>query len=56
MLRLLLVVLVLILVLTVGSLPTLAKSNGGKVDNVTATRAYLLARHRLMLAGQHDQH
>jgi hypothetical protein len=55
MLRFLLAVLVLVLALTLGSLPTFAKSNGGKVDNVAATRAYLLARHRLMLAGQHDQ-
>jgi hypothetical protein len=50
-----LAVLVLVLALTVGALATFAKSNSGKVDNVAATRTYLLARHRLMLAGQHDQ-
>lgn len=45
MLKLFLATLVLVLALTVGSLPTFAKSNGGKtVDNVAATRAYLLAR------------
>jgi hypothetical protein len=55
MLRLLLVGLVIVLALTVGSLPTFAKSNGGKVDDVAATRAYLLARHRFMLAGSHDR-
>jgi hypothetical protein len=54
-LRFLLAVLVVVLVLTVGSLPVFAKSNGGKVDNVATTRAYLLAWHRLGLAGRHDQ-
>jgi len=53
--RLPLAVLVLVLSLTGGAVATFAKSNGGKVDNVAATRAYLLARHRLVLAGQHDQ-
>jgi hypothetical protein len=55
MLRLLLAVSVLVLTLTVGPLPAFAKSNGGKVDNVAATRAYLLARHRFLLAGERDQ-
>jgi hypothetical protein len=55
MLRPFLAVLVLALALTVRVLPTFAKSNRGKMDNVAATRAYLLARHRFMLAGQHDQ-
>ena len=56
MLKLFLATLVLVLALTVGSLPTFAKSNSGKtVDNVAATRAYVLARHRFMLGGQHDQ-
>jgi hypothetical protein len=53
--RLLLVVLVFLLAFTLGSLPTFAESNGGKVDNVATTRAYLLARHRFLLSGQHDQ-
>ena len=55
MLRLPLVISVLVLALTVGSSTTFAKGNGGKVDNVAATRAYLLARQRLMLAGKHGQ-
>ncbi len=46
---------VLVLALALGSLPTFARSNGGKIDNVAATRAYLLARHRVSLAGQHGQ-
>jgi hypothetical protein len=50
-----LAVLVLVLVLAGGAVATFAKSNGGKVDNVAATRTYLLARHRLVLAGKHDQ-
>jgi hypothetical protein len=54
-LRLLPAASVLALALTVGSLPTFAESNGGKVDNVAATRGYLLARHRLEFAGEHDQ-
>jgi hypothetical protein len=53
--RLLLAVLVLVLALTVGANPSLAKSNGEKMDNVTTTRAYLLARHRLLLSGERDQ-
>jgi hypothetical protein len=53
--RLLFAVLALLLALTMGSLPTFAQSSGGKMDNVAATRAYLLARHRLMLSGQHDE-
>ena len=56
MFRLVLAVSVLVLVFVfVGSLPTFAKSNGGKVDNVAATRTYVHAWHRFMLAGQHDQ-
>ena len=55
MLRLPLVISVLLLALTVGSSTTFAKGNGGKVDNVAATRAYLLARQRLMQAGEHGQ-
>jgi hypothetical protein len=55
MLRLFLVILVHALVLTMDSSTTFAKGNGGKVDNVAATRAYLLARQRLMLAGKHGQ-
>lgn len=56
--RLLLAGLVVVLALVAGSLPTFAKSNnGGKVDNLAATRVYLLARHRLLVAlgGQNDQ-
>lgn len=53
--RLPLAVLALVLALTGGAVATFAKSNGGKVDNVAATRTYLLAQHRLMLAGKHDQ-
>lgn len=53
--RLPLTVLVLVLALTGGAVATFAKSNGGKVNNVVATRTYLLAQHRLMLAGKHDQ-
>jgi len=55
MARLLLAGLVLVLALTGGAVATFAKSNSGKVDNVAATRAYLLAQHRLVLAGKHDQ-
>ncbi len=56
MFRLVLAVSVLVLVfVVVGSLPTFAKSNGGKVDNVAATRTYVHAWHRFMLAGQHDR-
>jgi hypothetical protein len=47
--------LVFVLALIVGSVATFAHSNGRKVDDVAATRAYLLAWHRLGLAGQHDQ-
>jgi hypothetical protein len=54
-LRLLLAGLVIVLALTVGSFPAFAKSNGGEVDDVAATRAYLLARHRFMLVGPHDR-
>jgi hypothetical protein len=53
--RLLLAVLVFVLALTVGTLTTFAKSNGGKVNNVAATRTYLLAQHQIVLAGKHDQ-
>jgi hypothetical protein len=55
MLKFLLAVLVIVLALSVGSLPAFANINGGKVGNVAATKAYLFARHRLMLAGRHDQ-
>ncbi len=55
MLRLLLATLVLVLALAGGAVATFAKSSGGKVDNVAATRTYLLAQHRLMLIGKHDQ-
>lgn len=41
--------------LIVGSVATFANSKGGKVDDVGATRAYLLAWHRLELDGKHDQ-
>ena len=47
--------LVLVLALTLGSLTVFAKGSGGKPDNVAATRAYLLARHRLELAGESGQ-
>jgi len=48
--------LVLVLALTGGAVATFAKkSNSGKVDNVAATRAYLLARHRLELVGESGQ-
>jgi hypothetical protein len=53
--RLPLAVLVLVLAFTGGAVAAFASSSGGKVDNAAATRAYLLARHRLMLDGQHDQ-
>jgi hypothetical protein len=53
--RLPLAVLVLVLALTGGAVAAFASGNGGKVDNAAATKAYLLARHRLMLDGQHDQ-
>ena len=42
--------LVLVLALTGGAVATFAKSNGGKVDNVAATRAYLLAWHKSMFS------
>jgi hypothetical protein len=54
MVRLLLTVFVAILALAIGSIPVFAKSSGGRVDNLAATRAYLLARHTLALAGLHD--
>jgi len=47
--------LVLVLALTGGAVATFAKSNGGKVDNVAATRAYLLAWHKSTLGGKRDQ-
>jgi hypothetical protein len=50
-----LAVLVLVLTLIVGALATFANNNSGKVDNVAATRAYLLAWHRLRLAGESEQ-
>jgi hypothetical protein len=53
--RLPLAVLVLVPAFTGGAVAAFASSSGGKVDNAAATRAYLLARHRLMLDGQHDQ-
>jgi hypothetical protein len=53
--RLLFVVLVFLLALTAGPLPTFAESNGATANNVAATRAYLLARHRFLLSGQHYQ-
>jgi hypothetical protein len=53
--RLPLAVLVLVLALAGGAVAALAKSSGGKVDNVAATRTYLLAQHRLMLVGKRDQ-
>jgi hypothetical protein len=53
--RLPLAVLVLVLALAGGAVATFAKSNGGKVNNVAATRTYLVAWHRLMLVGKHDQ-
>lgn len=55
MLKLLVAVLVLVLALAMGSLTAFARSSGGESGNVAATRAYLLARHRLGLAGQSDQ-
>jgi hypothetical protein len=55
MLRLLLAALVVVLALAVSPPPTFAKSNSGRLNNIAATRAYILARYRLMLAGQHDQ-
>lgn len=50
-----LAVLVLVLALGLSSIPVFAKSNTRKVDNVAATRAYLLARHRADLGTRHDQ-
>jgi len=47
--------LVLVLALTGGAVATFAKSNGGKVDNVAATRAYLLAWHKSTLGGKRGQ-
>jgi hypothetical protein len=55
MLKLFVAILVLVLALTVGSLTVFAKGSRGQPDNVAATRAYLLARHKLGLAGQSDQ-
>lgn len=55
MLRLALTALVLVLALAVGSPPVFAKSPGGKVNDVAATRAYLLAWNRLGLAGRYEQ-
>lgn len=55
MVRRLLAGLVFVLVLTVGTAVTFATGKGGRVDNVAATRTYLVAWHRLGLAGQHDQ-
>lgn len=55
MLRLLLAVLVLVLALTGGAVATFTKSTGGKVDDVAATRTYLLAWHKSTLGGKRDQ-
>jgi hypothetical protein len=55
MLRLLLALSVAVLALAMGSIQVFAKSSGGKVNNVAATKAYLVARHRLALAGPHNQ-
>jgi hypothetical protein len=46
---------VVVLTFAVGMPAAFADGSRGKVDNVAATRAYLIARHRLMVAGQHDQ-
>jgi hypothetical protein len=55
MVRLLLVVLVLMLAIAERPLSTFAESSGRQVDNVAATRAYLLARHKFMFGGQHEE-
>jgi hypothetical protein len=55
MVRLLLAGLALVLALTGGAVATFAKSDGGKVDNVAATRAYLLAWQKSTLGGKRDQ-
>ncbi|MGN6371537.1 MAG: hypothetical protein ACTHM1_00880 [Solirubrobacteraceae bacterium] len=55
MVKLLLATLVFVLALMVGSIVTFASSDGGRVDNVAATRAYLVAWHRIGLDGRRDQ-
>jgi hypothetical protein len=50
-----LVTAVSVLTLAAGMPAALADGSRGKVDNVAATRAYLIARHRLLVAGQRDQ-
>jgi hypothetical protein len=55
MLRLPLAVLVLTVACAVDSPAVFAKGSVGKVDDVAATRAYLLARHRFELSAAHDQ-
>lgn len=55
MVRCFLAGLVLAFALTIGSAVTFASGKGGRVDNVAATRAYLVAWHRLGLGTQLDQ-
>jgi hypothetical protein len=53
--RLAVALLVAVLALTVGPVATFATGNAGKVDNVAATREYLLARHSLALTFERAQ-
>ncbi len=51
MLKLVNAVSALVLTFAAGMLPALADSGRGKVHNVAATKAYLVARERLRVAG-----